>query len=368
MKIKQCIAMVLGIVAMFSFASCGSCEGGESKIERTDKGTLGYIFTEYEGYYYEDASILEENNRVIISYTTNKTKNAEDSVIAIRTGVKTADGYSFTDKETIAVQPSQDGWDKYNIGASDLVAGEFSYNNTAYKYLMAYHANNVVTRKRLQVGFAVSNDLTNWTKVGNKPFISYDYEICGDTDGVCNPSLVNVNGEGNVLLFYSYASSRITETRFVEAKLSSLDAPVVSGSISVAHKGLPLDGLEWATVINADFGYDAAAGEIYLVKDGMVFASQNAKKATLVQLAKIPYADLYKQEATWTRIASIMGLEAGGYTRMHSAALATNENGHMQNDLSIVFTSSVAAQNVSDNSYIWKSGLHYYTVQAERGA
>ena len=132
MKIKQCIATLLGIVAMCSFVGCG----GKSKVERTDKGALGYMFTQYEGYYYEDASVLEEEDRVIISYTTNNTKDAEDSVIAIRTGVKTVDGYSFTDEEIVAVQPSQDGWDKYNIGASDLVTGEFSYNNTQYKYLI----------------------------------------------------------------------------------------------------------------------------------------------------------------------------------------------------------------------------------------
>ncbi len=197
---------------------------------------------------------------------------------------------------------------------------------------------------------------------GKTPFISYNYEIYGDFDGVCNPSLVNVNGQANILLFFSYASERVTESRFIEAKLDNLDAPVVSGSISVPHQGLPLDGLEWATIINADFGYDRESGKIYIVKDGMVFAAQNAKRATLVQLAEIPMVDLYKQTATWTNIASVYAIELGGYTRVHSAALVTNGNAEMVDGVSIVFTSSVAASDVTDTSYIFKSGLHYYNV------
>ncbi|MBS1314758.1 MAG: hypothetical protein HP048_05355, partial [Clostridia bacterium] len=55
--------------------------------------------------------------------------------------------------------------------------------------------------------------------MGNAPFLSYDYETYGDTAGICYPSLVNLNGKGNILLFYTYASSTVTETRFVEANL-----------------------------------------------------------------------------------------------------------------------------------------------------
>lgn len=363
MKIfKKTLGILLAcslIVSAMTFSACGS----SSYKEREDAGSLGYLFKQYEGFYYEEASVVEEDDRVIVSYTTNRTQNEADSVIAVRTATKTPSGWDFSEESTIAITPSENGWDKYNIGGSDLVAGKFNYEDTEYKYLMAYHANAIIVRKRLQVGLAVSNDLINWKKVGDEAFVAYDYEVYGDTDGVCMPSLVNLNGEGNVLLFYSYASSRISESRFIEAKFSSLDSPVTSGSISVAHEGLPLDGLEWATVINADFAYNSETSEIYLVKDGMVFATQNAKKATLIETAKIPLADLYKQDAKWTNIASVMGLEAGGYTRMHSAALVADEYGHIGTEVSVVFTSSVAANDIDDTTYLFKSGLHYYKVR-----
>ena len=365
-KLSILLVFILAVVISVTAFGCETVEDVKpTPVERTDAGSVGYFFTEYEGYYYEDASVLVEENRIIVSYTTNKTKDAQDSVIAVRTGEKTADGWAFTTDAVIAIEASVDGWDKFNIGSSDIISGEFVYGETEYKYMLAYHANNIESRKRLQVGLAVSNDLTTWVKVGETPFISYDYEIYGDFDGVCNPSLVNVNGKANILLFYSYASERITETRFIEAKLDNLNAPVVSGCISVPHQGLPLDGLEWATVINADFGYDSESGKIYIVKDGMVFAAQNAKKATLVQLAEIPMTDLYKQTAVWTNIASVYAIEVGGYTRLHSAALVTDGNGGLVDGVSIVFTSSVAATDTADTSYIFKSGLHYYNVVRE---
>lgn len=369
-KLSILFALMLAIALCFTAIGCNfsSSEEGETDVERTDAGNIGYLFTEYEGFYYEDASVLVEENRVIVSYTTNKTKDKQDSVIAVRVGEVTADGWNFASDAVVAVEPSVDGWDKYNIGSSDLISGKFTYGETEYKYMLAYHANNIEARKRLQIGLAVSNDLTTWVKVGENPFVSYNYEIYGDFDGVCNPSLVNVNGNANILLFYSYASERVTESRFIEAKLDNLNSPVVSGSISVPHQGLPLDGLEWATIINADFGYDSETGKIYIVKDGMVFAAQNAKKATLVQLAEIPMADLYKQTAIWTNIASVYAIELGGYTRVHSAALVTDGNGGMVDGVSIVFTSSVAAVDVTDLSYVFKSGLHYYNVVGEEEA
>ena len=195
--------------------------------------------------------------------------------------------------------------------------------------------------KRFSVGLAVSSDLKNWEKVGNAPFLSYDYETYGDTAGICYPSLVNLNGKGNILLFYTYASSTVTETRFVEANLSDLDHPAVSGSISVAHEGLPLDGNEWAVVTNADFAYDAETDEIFIVKDGFPYAAQNAQKATKVEIV------------------------AGGYSRIYSAALVSDACAQIAGEeVSIAFTSGVAQKNAEDKTWIHSPGIHLLSIEA----
>ena len=205
MKKITIMAFLLAFVLAF-----GACEEPQNNapVLRNPEGTISYLFPSYEGFYYEAPSVLTEENRLVVSYTTNATEGAEDSVIAVRTAAK-----------------SGSGWDKYNVGNGDIVAGSFTYRETDYAYLMAYEASPAAAEKRFSVGLAVSSDLKNWEKVGNAPFLSYDYETYGDTAGICYPSLVNLNGKGNILLFYTYASSTVTETRFVEANLSDLDHP-----------------------------------------------------------------------------------------------------------------------------------------------
>ena len=172
MKKKNILTTLFSGLTALTLLFVSACKPNETQppemVARVDEGKLGYLFTEYEGYYYEDASVLEEDDRVIISYTTNATKNTQDSVIAVRTGVKTADGYSFNAEESVAITPSESGWDRRNVGGSDLISGKFTYENTEYKYLMAYHANRIPSRKRLQIGLAVSNDLTSYIGLWNR--------------------------------------------------------------------------------------------------------------------------------------------------------------------------------------------------------
>ena len=67
---------------------------------------------------------------------------------------------------------------------------------------MVYQANAVAAEKRFQIGLAVSNEWTSgWLRIGDKPFLSYDYEGYGDTFGVGNPSVFSVDGEGKSCFF-----------------------------------------------------------------------------------------------------------------------------------------------------------------------
>lgn len=363
MKKITIMAFLLAFVLAF-----GACEEPQNNapVLRNPEGTISYLFPSYEGFYYEAPSVLTEENRLVVSYTTNATEGAEDSVIAVRTAAKSGSAWDFSAEPSVAVAPSADGWDKYNVGNGDIVAGSFTYRETDYAYLMAYEASPAAAEKRFSVGLAVSSDLKNWEKVGNAPFLSYDYETYGDTAGICYPSLVNLNGKGNILLFYTYASSTVTETRFVEANLSDLDHPAVSGSISVAHEGLPLDGNEWAVVTNADFAYDAETDEIFIVKDGFPYAAQNAQKATKVEIAKIALESLYAQTARWTPVCSIVDeFVAGGYSRIYSAAFVSDACAWIAGEeVSIAFTSGVAQKNAEDKTWIHSPGIHLLSIEA----
>ena len=333
------------------------------KAERIAAGQIDYLFTEYEGFLYEAPSVIKDGEEYIISYTTNKTAGNEDRVIAVRKGTFTDGVFSFGE-ETVAVEPSEDGWDKYNLDNSDIVKGNFTYGGENYSYLMVYQANGIPAEKRMQIGAALSKDAITWVKVGNSPLLSYDHEALGDTAGLCYPSVVNLNGNANLLLFYSRATALGTETRFVEINVADFASLETSGEIAIPSEGLPLDGNEWGITVNADFAFDFENSMIYLVKDGFPYATNNAKKATKIEFAKIALSDLYAQHAAWTKVVSVLdGLDLGGYTRIYSAEFVTDGYSRINgNTLGFLFTSGVAAADIKDETYKFKNGMHYYEI------
>ena len=374
---KKFLALLTAIIAtLVCFSACGSCVsdndnssssssgGNEPPVltKRTADGEIAYIFDEYEGFSYDAPSVIKDGNDVIVAYTTNKTQNKEDKIIAVKKGTFADGKFTFAAQKT-AIEPSQDGWDKHNIDNADLVKGEFLYGGESYNYLMVYQANSIASEKRMQIGAAVSKDALSWVKVGDKPLLSYDYESLGDTAGLCYPSVVNVNQKGGIMLFYTRATSLVTETRFVEINAANLNSPVFGGEICIPSSGLPLDGNEWSITVNADFAYDKTSDEIYMVKDGFPYASNNAKKATKIEIAKIAVADLFSQGAKWTTVVSIIdGLDVG-YSRVYSAEFVTD--GYADTDgqnLALLFSSGVSASDASDESYKFKNGIHYYEV------
>lgn len=378
-KFRIVIFAVMLMLFCLGFAGCASCENdnppngtipdgekpAEENKERKAGGGIEYLFTHYEGYAYSAPAVLvSDDGKILTGYTTNASKNSDGNIIAVRTGTRGQDGKFAFGEQTAAISASADSWDKYNIGNCDITAGEFKLGGEDYKYLMAYEASAVSAEKRFQIGLAVSKDGVTWVKAYSAPFVSYNYEIYGDTAGVRYPSLINLNGKGDVMLFYSYADSLITETRFVEAKLGNLDNVIASGDIAVPNKGLPLDGNEWGVTVNADFGYDIETEEIFVVKDGFPYASQNDKKATKIEIAKISRSDLYMQDAQWSTVCAVIdGIDAGGYTRIHSADFVSDEFGGINSQrLEVLFTSGVAQKNAQDESWKFLGGIHYFQV------
>lgn len=369
---KKFLALLTVIIAtLICFSACGSDNddssssgGSEPPVltKRTAGGEIAYIFDEYEGFSYDAPSVVKDGNDVIIAYTTNKTKDKEDKVIAVKKGTFADGKFTFTAHE-IAIEPSQNGWDKHNVDNADLVKGEFLYGGDNYNYLMVYQANSIESEKRMQIGAAVSKDALSWVKVGDEPLLSYDYESLGDTPGLCYPSVVNVNQKGGIMLFYTRATSLVTETRFIEINAANLNSPVFGGEICIPTGGLPLDGNEWSVTVNADFAYDKTAGEIYMVKDGFPYASNNAKKATKIEIAKIAITDLFAQSAKWSTVVSVIDSLDVGYSRVYSAGFITDGYAYTDGqNLALLFSSGVSAADASDETYKFKTGIHYYEI------
>lgn len=337
------------------------------KAGETAKVSAGvdFLFDEYEGYGNSAPVIKEVGGKRYLFYTTNEEAENKNTSIAVRIGEQ-KDGVWKYGEQKVVLRSAEASWDSYNLSNADVVEGTFTYQGTEYSKLMVYQGNNLEAEKRFQIGLAVSNSYEEgWVRVGEAPFIAYDYEGYGDTYGVGNPSIFSVNGEGQVMIFYGYGSTNVSCTRFVEADLSDLSKPVTSGAITVGSDALPLDGYEVAMIANADFKYDAVKEMVYMVKDGYPYASNDPQTATKVEVAKIPVRDLFKAKSTWTNVVStIDSLELNGAPRVYAACLVSNGLGHIQNvvDLELGFTSNIAATSETDKKYEYYESLHCFKI------
>jgi hypothetical protein len=56
-KLSLLLVLILAVAISVTAFGCGPIEEvTPAPVERKDAGTVGYLFTEYEGFYYEDAS------------------------------------------------------------------------------------------------------------------------------------------------------------------------------------------------------------------------------------------------------------------------------------------------------------------------
>ncbi len=354
-------ACVVSAIVIFKSSKKNDKTGETAKVS----AGVDFLFEEYEGYGNSAPVIKEADGKRYLFYTTNEEAQNKNTSIAVRVGEQ-KDGVWKYGEQKIILRSVEGGWDSYNLSSADVVEGTFSYQGTKYSKLMVYQANNLEAEKRFQIGLAVSDSYEEgWVRVGEAPFITYDYEGYGDTYGVGNPSVFNVNDEGRVMIFYGYGSTTVSCTRFVEADLSDLSKPVTSGAITVGSDALPLDGYEVAMIANADFKYDAAKEMVYMVKDGYPYATNAPQTATKVEVAKIPVRDLFKAKATWTNVVStIDSLELNGAPRVYAACLVSDGLGHIQDvaDLELGFTSNIAATSETDKKYEYYESLHCFAI------
>lgn len=127
---KKFLVLLIAIIStLLCFSACEFEDSGSSSsgtpeppapIKRTADGEIPYFFDEYEGFSYDAPSVIKDGNDLIVAYTVNKTKNKEDKVIAVKKGTF-ADGKFIVTAQNTAIEPSENGWDKYNIDNADLV-------------------------------------------------------------------------------------------------------------------------------------------------------------------------------------------------------------------------------------------------------
>ena len=218
------------------------------------------------------------NTVMHIWYCTNKDSGIIMDHIGYRTGVLQEDGKWLFSDEKIVLAPTEGTWDGRHTCDPAVIKGEFRMGGQTYNYLMAYLGCTTEDYQKNETGFAVAKDVGRpWVKVDSiNPIVPwYDdgdmateqgkYESWQGTSriywGTGMPSLVSVDGKGEVLLFYS---STLRGTGVRRLDLSDIDHPVTKFTTSLSHNGIVNSRGLKCNVGIADFAFDPAAKRLYV--------------------------------------------------------------------------------------------------------
>lgn len=213
-----------------------------------------------------------------IWYCTNKQSGIIMDHIGYRTGVLQEDGKWVFSEEEIVLAPTSGTWDGRHTCDPSVIKGEFKLGGETYNYLMAYLGCTTEDYQKNETGIAVAkeaggpwvkvdnlNPIVPWFDDGNEAEEQQKYEnLQGSTSiywGTGMPSLISIDGKGEVLLFYSSTKRGIGVRRI---DLSDLDNPVEKFTTSISHNGVVNSGGTKCNLAIADFAYDPVAKRLYV--------------------------------------------------------------------------------------------------------
>ena len=296
----------------------------------------------------------EDGNDVMhVWYCTNKDSGVIVDHIGYRTGVKQANGKWIFSDEKIVLSPTEGTWDAAHTCDPAVIKGEFKYHGKTYSYLMAFLGCTSLDYQKNETGIAVAESIDGpWVKIDEvNPIVPWyddgDIEVeeakyqsyKGTTSiywGTGMPSLLSVDGKGEVIMFYQ---STLRGTGIRRIDLSDVANPIVKYTVSISSGGI-LNSQNVACRIGIpDFSYDRESGRLYVVS---VTNERNPADVTLTRVnshSMVAYIDgLSSMEAVaetlkngsyrWNMVGYV-GPSQTGWERNHNPALVRGEYGEL---------------------------------------
>jgi len=330
------------------------------------------------GSYIKDADVLDDGENRILLYTTTGTIAEEDNVIATRVATLEAEGWVYGE-ESIAITGEVDGWDEF-IGSASIVKGAFEYGDVEYAWLMAYAATPNANETQYEIGLAVATEIGGtWVKVGERALLEYDEVVYGaGCVGLYAPSLVNLNGESAVRIYYTYADIYGHFTQFVDINAADLDAlyteealkdvNLISGTNQLPTNG-NLSGGDLALMFpNADFAH--CNGKVFAVKDYSPVPALAPSFADRIELGVIAEKELYTIELLdgWASLRLWDSFDVDmEYERLYSACIVSNAYGFIAEGEAIEVIYNVCDVAMDNADWLFSQNLRsfMYEVTAE---
>lgn len=280
-------------------------------------------------------------------YCTNRDNGVMTDYIGYRKGVKQEDGKWVFGEMKIVLEPTPNTWDARHTCDPAVIRGNFRYRNTQYSYMMAFLGCVTDDYSKNETGIAVANAPEGpWIKINElNPIVPWqDGSSNAKTDwwGTGMPALINLDGEGDVLLFYQ---STARGTGIQRWDFSDIDA-LIEGTakpqftVGLTHNGILNSAGVKCNVHIADFAYDPVAGRFYVCG---VTNEKNPPDETLTRVnshSLVAYLDTGVDSAdalcatlesgtyTW-KMAGYVGPGDTGFERNHNPGIVRDEYGYV---------------------------------------
>ena len=321
-----------------------------------DHGTFGE-----SKFYNYCPSVFVEDNVKHVYYCTNKLEGNVTDYVGYREGALRGDSFEFTSTENLSylLSPTKDTWDSRHTCDPSVVKGKFKMGGETYSYLMAYLGCVTSDNSLNEVGIAVSKSPSGpFVKVdAANPLVPYDPDQAAWGTG--QPSVVSIDGEGKVALFYSVGNKTGTYTEVREYDLSDLGSPKL-----VRTKKVSTYGLSDTVLCNADFAYDETNKRILMVKGRQPFGKDGKTPNFIADTLDVyamddsastnRYDEVFKGNNAndWVKIGTI-DESLTGFARNHNAGFVTDPYGCLieKDRVEVAFTRSDYGES-TDWSYL----------------
>lgn len=373
----------------------------QTRHDSHDQGDVNFVDELFgddisKNYYNYCPSIIVEGKTMHIWYCSNRDDALIVDYVAYRKGTLHDDGkWSFTDK-TFALQASTSGWDKQHVCDPSVVKGDFSYNGEKYNYMMAYLGCVTTDNSKNEVGVAFAkNPEGPYVKYDKNPVADYykDFNlsrtdssqnqgVSGNTNwGYGQPSLINVDKAGKVILFYAKGTPKGTYTTAELWDMSNVNNAQLLDSVDLSETGITNAGGAKDCINNADFAYDPATKRLYCVKEDFPYPTDKGIN-WITGSNTIFYLQLNENETSvcntifdsdfrfsWNKVG-VIDKALTGYVRNHNCGIVTDGYGWIStpSQLQVVYTMSLPYTDFPDWTipYDWGVGqwpaLHTYRL------
>ncbi len=305
---------------------------------------------------------VSDTERYIYYCTNTQSYNVTD-YIACRKGTVSSSGEWVWGEQTIVLSPTDGTWDERHVCDPSVVGGEFRYKGETYSYLMAYLGCITSNSQENDLGIAVAKSpMGPFVKVGNAPLVDFVRNMTIDQSifqwGVGQPSLINMDKKGSIMLFYTRGDHTATRTIAESWDLSDLDDPKRRSSVKLSESGLKnLNG--GADILNnADFVYDSAADVFYASSD-----CHPNPSSVPDYISSHFRVTSFKRPASYSsfgwKYISTVGPGDTGFARNHNTGILRDTYGHLPNGyITVYYTVSKEG-----NDSLWSYRIYDYHVR-----